>query len=609
MENKQFQQRLGLFDSTMLVAGTMIGSGIFIVSADIMRDVGCPGSLLLVWVLTGFMTILGALSYAELAAMMPRAGGQYVYLKEAFGPLWGFLYGWSLFLVIQTGSIAAVAVAFSKFLGVIEPTLGTGEEAQIVKWAGINLQVALPLPWLNEPLVIFKRTEFAITSGQMIAVLVIVFLTFLNCRGVKEGKWVQNIFTVIKSFSLILLIILGLSIGANFDVIKTNLTELWAGAFSSMRFQSIADLVGGPTIIIALMVGGGAMVGSLFSADAWNNITFTAGEIRNPSRNLPLSLIFGTGSVILLYLLVNLAYLSVLKANGNPLVSEQLKTEIAEGLSIVKEYAAEAELLKATAIRLENEANFLIARVALLEQNGQSNIAKRLTFEAQSKLSEASELKIKSETAFDSYRSANEETNRRLHERIVRSTSELGISQARDDRVGTAVLQIIFPKYGMTTMALAIMISTFGCLNGMILMGARLYYAMAKDGLFFKPAGELNSSGVPAIGLIIQAGWSILLVFSGTYIELLDYVIFAALLFYALTVAGLFVLRSTKPNADRPYKAWGYPALPFIYIVLCTLVMIDLLIVRPEYTWPGLIIVASGIPVYYFWRGRNQQPI
>ncbi len=609
MDNKQFQQRLGLFDSTMLVAGTMIGSGIFIVSADIIRDVGSPGSLLLIWILTGFMTILGALSYAELAAMMPRAGGQYIYLKEAFGPLWGFLYGWSLFLVIQTGSIAAVAVAFAKFLGVIAPSLGTGEEAQIINWSGINLVISLPLPWLKEPLIIFKRTEFAITSGQMIAVTIIALLTLLNCRGVKEGKWIQNLFTVIKTLSLILLIILGFSIGANSEVIKLNFTDLWAGSFSTERFNSVSELVGGSAWLVAFMVAGGAMVGSLFSADAWNNVTFTAGEIRNPSRNLPLSMILGTGSVILLYLLVNLAYLCVLKANGNPLVSAQLKAEIAEGLAIRKEYAAESNYLLATATRLEGESVFLKARAALLEQEGQATNGKRLLKDADSKIEEASSYRTKAEAAQIASISASEETNRRLNERIVRSTPELGISQARDDRVGTAVLQVISPKYGMILMAIAIMISTFGCVNGMILMGSRLYYAMAQDGLFFKAAGELNTRGVPAYGLILQGAWSILLVFSGTYIELLDYVIFAALLFYALTVSGLFVLRRTKPDEIRPYKAWGYPFLPLLYIVLCIIVMVDLLVVRPEYTWPGLIIVASGIPVFYFWRKRDPHTI
>lgn len=609
MQNKEFQKRLGLFDSTMLVAGTMIGSGIFIVSADIIRDVGSPGSLLLIWILTGFMTILGALSYAELAAMMPRAGGQYIYLKEAFGPLWGFLYGWSLFLVIQTGSIAAVAVAFAKFLGVIAPNLGTGEEAQVLNWSGLNLVISLPLPWLNEPLVIFKRTEFAITSGQIIAVFIITFLTLLNCRGVKEGKWVQNLFTVIKTLSLIILIILGFTLGANSDVIKLNFSDLWAGSFSSDRFKSISELVGGMPWLVAFMVAGGAMVGSLFSADAWNNVTFTAGEIRNPSRNLPLSLIFGTGSVILLYLLVNLAYLCVLQANGNPLVSAQLKAEIQEGIAIKKEYTEESNYLLATATRLESESIFLKARVALLDQDGQTTIGKRLLKDAESKLIEASSFKTKAEAAKDASQSAGEETNRRLNERIVRSTPELGISHARDDRVGTAVLQMIFPKYGMIAMAIAIMISTFGCVNGMILMGSRLYYAMAKDGLFFKSAGELNTNGVPAVGLILQGVWSILLVFSGTYIELLDYVIFAALLFYALTVSGLFVLRKTKPDEIRPYKAWGYPLLPLLYILLCIIIMINLLVVRPEYTWPGLIIVASGIPVFYFWHKKDPHTI
>lgn len=607
MENKQFQQRLGLFDSTMLVAGTMIGSGIFIVSADIIRDVGSPASLLMVWVVTGIMTILGALSYAELAAMMPRAGGQYVYLKEAFGPLWGFLYGWSLFLVIQTGSIAAVAVAFSKFLGVIAPNLGTGEEAQIITWSGLDLSISLPLPWIKEPLVIFKRTEFSITSGQIIAVSIIAFLTLLNCRGLKEGKWIQNLFTVIKTLSLFGLIILGFTIGANSEVIKTNLAEFWTGAFSTDRFISISEIIGGPAWIVAIMVAGGAMVGSLFSADAWNNVTFTAGEIRNPSRNLPLSLIFGTGGVILLYLLVNLAYLCVLKANGNPLASAQLKAEIDEGLAIKKEYAAEHNYLSATSNRLESEAAFLKARAAILKQNGETNNSIRLLKDAESKETESALSKTKAEIAKHASKSAGEETSRRLNERIVRSTPELGISHARDDRVGTAVLQMVFQNYGTIFMAIAIMISTFGCVNGMILMGSRLYYAMAQDGLFFKSAGELNFRGVPAYGLILQGAWSILLVFSGTYIELLDYVIFAALLFYALTVSGLFVLRKTKPTETRPYKAWGYPVLPLVYIFLCTVVMIDLLIVRPEYTWPGLIIVASGIPVFYFWKNRTPQ--
>ena len=458
-------------------------------------------------------------------------------------------------------------------------------------------------------MIIFKRTEFAITSGQLIAVAVIAFLTLLNCRGVKEGKWIQNLFTVIKTLSLIILIILGFSIGANREVISLNFADLWAGSFSTDRFNSISELVGGAPLLVAFMVAGGAMVGSLFSADAWNNVTFTAGEIRNPSRNLPLSLIFGTGSVILLYLLVNLAYLCVLKANGNPLVSIQLKAEIEEGLAIRKEYAAEANYLSATANRLESESLFLKARVALLDKDGQTISGKRLIQDSESKLEEASTFKIKADIAKDASNSASEETNRRLNERIVRSTPELGISHARDDRVGTAVLQMIFPKYGMIAMAIAIMISTFGCVNGMILMGSRLYYAMAHDGLFFKAAGELNTRGVPAYGLVLQGAWSILLVFSGTYIELLDYVIFAALLFYALTVSGLFVLRRTKPDEIRPYKAWGYPFLPFLYILLCTIVMIDLLVVRPEYTWPGLIIVASGIPVFYFWRKRNPHTI
>lgn len=507
-----FVQKLGLFDSTMLVTGTMIGSGIFIVSADIARDVGSSGWLLAVWVLTGFITVIGALSYAELAAMMPHAGGQYVYLREAFSPLWGFLYGWSVFLVIQAGSIAAVGVAFAKFLGVLVPSLGTGDEALLWKYEfGDTYLIQLPLFYLEEPLTVFKRDAFTIHAGQLVAVIVIALLTALNCRGVQEGKWVQNAFTVAKTAALAVLILIGLTIAVNPAAIRENLTNLWQGAYSTPRFDEVSKLVRAPALIIAVMVAGGAMVGSLFSADAWNNITFTAGEVQNPRRNLPLSLILGVGLVIVLYILANLAFLAVLPTAG-----------VKEG-----------------------------------------------------------------ETTF-----------------------ERGIAHATDDRVGTVVLQQAAPTVGVAFMAIAIMISTFGCVNGMILMGARLYYAMAYDGLFFKAVGGLNSRHVPAAGLILQGIWSIILVFSGTYNELLDMVIFAALFFYVLTVAGLFVLRYRQPNAERPYKALGYPVIPGLYVLLCLLIMVDLLIVRPEYTWPGLIIVLTGIPVYFIWRlrGAGERP-
>jgi len=489
-----FQKRLGLFDSTMLVAGAMIGSGIFIVSAEISRDLGSAGWLLAVWVVTGIITIAGALSYAELAAMMPHAGGQYVYLREAYSPLWGFLYGWTLFLVIQTGTIAAVGVSFAKYLGVLLPELGTKKEAGA--WI-------LPI-----------TGDFYISAGQGVAVVVVAFLTLLNCLGVQEGKWTQNIFTVAKTLALALLIVLGLAVAANSKAIEANKGDLWAGAFETKRFHDVEKIVPIGGLVVVLMVAGGSMVGSLFSADAWNNVTFTAGEVKNPRRTLPLSLALGTGLVIVLYILANVAYLAALPVRG-----------------------------------IENAP----------------------------------------------------------------TTFERGISQAQDDRVATALMEEVSPKMGLDRitpnfgpnfMAVAIMISTFGCANGLILAGARLYYAMARDGLFFQSVGRLNARGVPAIGLLLQGIWSALLTFSGTYSQLLDYVIFANLLFYVLTVTGLFILRRKRPDAERPYRAFAYPALPAIYVFLCAVIMLDLLVVKPVYTWPGLIIVLTGIPVYFLWRRK-----
>jgi APA family basic amino acid/polyamine antiporter len=524
-----FQQKLGLFDSTMLVAGTMIGSGIFIVSADIARDVGTSGWLLAVWLLTGLITIIGALSYAELAAMMPHAGGQYVYLREAYSPLWGFLYGWAVFLVIQTGSAAAVAVAFAKFLGVLVPSLGMGDEALVYRYDfAREVVLRLPLPWLREPLTVLKRDAFTVHAGQLVASAIVIFLTLLNCRGVQEGKWVQNLFTVAKTLALVLLIVVGLTLARDPEAIRANLADPWSGAKNTDKVLQTQKLVGGGVWLVVLMVAGGAMVGSLFSADAWNNITFTAGEVRNPRRNLPLSLVLGTGLVIALYTLANVAYLAVLPAEGDAKLAAQLKEE-------------------AKAARTPEQRAELDAK----------------------------------------YREA---------------TPRLGIAHARDDRVGTAVLERAAPRLGVPLMAIAIMISTFGCVNGILLMGARLYYAMARDGVFFSFAGRLNGRHVPAWGLILQGAWSVVLVFSGTYTELLDYVIFAALMFYVLTVTGLFVLRYRLPSAERPYKAFGYPVVPALYVLLCAVIMVNLLIVRPEYTWPGLIIVLSGIPVYFVWR-------
>ena len=535
-ESNSFQQRIGLFDATMLVSGTMIGSGIFIVASDMARDVGSAGWLLGLWIVTGIMTLLGALSYAELASMMPRAGGQYVYLKEAYGPLWGFLYGWSAFLVIQCGSIAAVAVAFAKFLGVLIPKLGTGPDAALFTLTGLNWKVGLPLPWLREPLIIFERSEFMITAGQLVAVGIVVLLTLVNCRGVKEGKTIQNLFTVAKIGALLAMILVGVFVASKPEVAWNNWNGAWDFFSQSnppgkgSRFLSIQALTGAPEFLVMLMVAGGAMVGSLFSADSWNNVTFSSAEVKNPARTVPRSLILGTLLVTTLYLLANLTYLMVLPVQGDEALAGMLKSIPSEDLTLAAQYP--------------------------------------------------------------------------------NPTQALGISQAKDDRVGTAVMQAASPKLGVPLMAIAIMVSTFGCVNGMVLLGARLYYAMAQDGLFFKQVGQLNRSGVPQAGLLCQAFWSILLIFSGTYSELLDYVIFVALLFYFMTVLCLFVLRFRLPKAERPYRVPGYPILPALYMVLCFLVMVDLLIVRPEFTWPGLIIVLTGVPVYGVWRiiGKPSKP-
>jgi APA family basic amino acid/polyamine antiporter len=536
------EQRLGLFDATMLVAGSMIGSGIFIVSAEIARDTGGSGWLLLVWALAGLMTIIGALSYGELAAMMPRAGGQYVYLREAYSPLWGFLYGWTSFLVIQTGTIAAVAVAFGKFLGVLAPKLGTRDADHIARFAddpavlwgvgGLDLKLSLPLPWLERPLVVFERTEFTISAGQLVGVGLILLLTWWNTRGLRQGKWLQNVFTVAKIGGLIAVIAVGLTVTANSGIWNANFADPWSGIAGTDQYRKTAGLVHAGWLTVALMVMGGAMVGSLFSADAWNNVTFTAGEVRNPHRNLPLSLFFGTGLVIALYMLANVAYLASLPTEGVP--TQPLPPEAAQALP-------------------ENVRNLV-------------NIGQQMTRDT-------------------------------VPAPILR-----GIAHADHDRVGTALMEVASPKYGAALMAIAIMISTFGCQNGLVLSGARLTFAMARDGLFFRSVGHVNRHHVPAVGLWVQAVWACALVFSGTYNELLDYVIFAALLFYALTVAGLFVLRIRRPDAPRPYRAVGYPLLPGLYVGLCTAVMLDLLVVKPVYTWPGLLLVLTGIPVYFLWK-------
>jgi APA family basic amino acid/polyamine antiporter len=476
----EFKRRLDLFDATMVVVGSMIGSGIFIVSADIARLVGSPAWLLAAWVLTGVLTLTAALSYGELAAMMPRAGGQYVYLREAFSPLWGFLYGWTLFLVIQTGTIAAVGVAFARFLGVLWPAVA--EDHYLIAPVHLSAGYALSL-----------------STAQLVAVLLIALLTWTNTRGIDYGRVVQNVFTVAKTGALIALIGAGLALGWNAEAVSANFGDLW-----TPRGQ--VDIVQGLSAVTALGLFVGicvAQTGSLFSSDAWNNITFTAGEVKDPRRNLPLALALGTGLVTALYLLANVAYLVTL-----PLTA---------------------------------------------------------------------------------------------------------IQHAPADRVATATLEVIVPGLGAALMAAAILISTFGCNNGLILAGARAYYAMARDGLFFTRVGRLNAAKVPAAGLLLQGLWSVVLVLPRTfdpatgrygnlYGNLLDYVISAALIFYILTIAGVFRLRSTRPDAVRPYRAVGYPVVPALYILGAATILVVLFVYRPATTWPGLGIVLLGVPVYLAWR-------
>jgi APA family basic amino acid/polyamine antiporter len=433
--------------------GSMIGSGVFIVAADISRQVQSPGLLIMTWVVTALLTLTAALSYGELAAAMPQAGGQYVYLREAFGPLFGFLYGWTLFLVIQTGTIAAVAVAFAKYTGVF-------------------------LPWISAGHYLIGSGKIGLTTQQLLAILLVCFLTALNTRGIRTGALVQNVFTFAKVAALLGLIACGFLVGRNPAAVASNFDGFWRN--SSWSF-------------LAVRLVGVAMVGALFSSDAWNNVTFTAGEVRNPRRTLPLSLALGVLIVSALYLASQFVYLNV------------------------------------------------------------------LTFPE--------------------------------------------IQNADQDRVATAAAARMFGPVAVQLMAAAIMISTFGCANGLILSGARVYFAMARDRLFFRRAAELDPhTHAPIFALLTQGVWAILLTLSGSYNDLLDYVIFAVLLFYVLTIAGLFVLRRTRPNLDRPYKAFGYPVLPALYIGAGGLIEILLLLYKPNYTWPGLIIVLLGLPVYFIWR-------
>ena len=490
----QFVQGMGLYSATAIVMGSMIGSGIFIVSADMSRTLGSPALLIAAWLVTAVMTIIGALSYGELAAMMPKAGGQYVYLREALGPLWGFLYGWTLFLVIQTGTIAAVGVAFGKFLGVFFPSVSASN------WLW---HIARVPAWHVGPMIL-GNMDIGINTANLTAIIIIVLLTLLNTRGIKMGAAIQNLFTSAKVLALAVVVLVGVVVrdpvafAANFGAGWHN---FWAGAgWNSLH----AAQPGGTEFVGILTIVAIVQVGSLFSADAWNNVTFTAGEIRNPKRNLPLSLAIGTGVVLLLYVLCNFVYLSVLPLAGDP-----------HGATIV----------------------------------------------------------------------------------------DRGIQYAQEDRVATAVMERAFAGYGAKLMAMAILISTFGCANGMLLAGARVYYAMSRDGLFFKSVGKLNErSKTPVNSLWLQCAWTCLLCISGSYGQLLDYVIFAVLVFYILTIIGLFVLRRTRPDTPRPYKAFGYPVLPGLYIVMAAWICLVLLRYKPQYTWPGLILVLLGVPVYLVWK-------
>lgn len=466
---------LGLTSATTIVMGIMIGSGIFVVSPEISREVGSPGLLMLVWVITGIMTLMGALCYGELAAAMPQAGGQYVYLREALGSLWGFLFGWTLFLVIQTGTIAAVCVAFAKYLGVLYPNAITDTPFVHILGLGINPE-------------------------ELVAIAVILFLTWLNTRGVKSGALVQNVFTFAKILALIGLIIIGLFIARDASAIAANFSHFWHDFFGGFWGHGIYNLSGaanGKLVSTATIVAVfAALVGSLFSSDAWNNVTYTAGEIKNPRRNLPLSLAIGTIAVTVIYLLANLAYLCVLHFNE--------------------------------------------------------------------------------------------------------------IAHAPEDRVASAMLGSIYGHTGAVLIAAAILISTFGCTNGLILAGPRVFQAMAKDGLFFRKAAALNSRRVPAAALWIQGIWACLLCLSGTYTDLLNYVMFTEFIFYILTIASLFVLRRKQPHLERPYKVLAYPWLPAIYIALALFFDVVVFYVFPNYSGAGLIIVLIGVPVFFFWRRQGK---
>jgi APA family basic amino acid/polyamine antiporter len=487
-----FKRELGLFDATMIVAGSMIGSGVFIVSADIARTVGSPGMLLVVWLLTGVLTLTAALSYGELAGLLPHAGGQYVYLREAFGPFAGFLYGWTLFTVIQTGTIAAVGMAFAKYTSALLPVVG---EKNILMTIGGDA----------------TSPGFSVNAAQVFAIMSIVFLTAINARGVSLGKLVQNTFTTTKIVSVIALAVAGIVYGISTGSLSTSMASLWTDGIAPIVPDLSPDQLSdygfvsrmGVPFLAAVAV---AMVGSIFSSDAWNNITFAAAEVKDPERTIPRALVIGVSLVTVLYLLTNLSYIAVMPLGGSP------------------------------------DAAAAVDR---------------------------------------------------------------GIAFATNDRVGAAAAEVIFGASGGVIMAVLIMISTFGCNNGIILSGSRAYYAMANDGMFFRQAAKLNGNGAPAASLWMQAAWASVLCLSGKYGDLLDYVVFAVLLFYILTILGIIRLRSTRPDAHRPIRAVGYPILPLLNVVLAAAICACLLVYKPQYSWPGLGIVALGAPVYLVWKRRS----
>jgi APA family basic amino acid/polyamine antiporter len=468
VEQNEMKRELGLLDATLLVAGSMIGSGIFIVTADITRNVGSSGWLITVWLITGLMTLIAAVSYGELSSMFPKAGGQYVYLKEAYNPLVGFLYGWSFFAVIQTGTIAAVGVAFSKFTAYLWPAV-------------------------SEDIVLFSLGSITVSPAQVLAILIIILLTYINTKGVKGGKIIQTSFTMTKLVSLFGLILFG------FIMIKPDIWEAnWVNAWS-MQKLTVDGTFESYTLVAALGAIAAAMVGSIFSSDAWNNITFIAGEVKNPKRNIGLSLFLGTLIVTVIYVLANLVYMAVLP----------------------------------------------------------------------------------------------------LQE----------IATADKDRVAVAASSVIFGNIGTVIIALMIMISTFGCNNGLILAGARVYHTMANDGLFFKRTASLNEHAVPEFGLWLQCLVASVLCLSGKYGDLLDMISFVVVIFYVLTIIGIYILRVKRPDLERPYKAFGYPFLPAVYVIMgicfCTL----LIIYKPNFTWPGLIVVLTGVPVFYMWKAFDKKGV